>query len=361
MVVPNPRLLDIASLDEAMDALPNSDAVFLVSAGDRSAYLAKTSMLRRRLLRILKPADGLRRSLNLRDVVTRVEYWLTASRFESMLLHYALAKRHYPDDYLRLVKLRMPAYVKLILANEFPRSQVTTRLSGGAGLYYGPFRTRAAAELFENQFLDLFQMRRCQENLEPSPQHPGCIYGEMNMCLRPCQQVVGSQEYLGEVQRVREFLSGDGLTLLNVTSAARERLSQEMNFEEAARQHKRLESIQAVLALRDDLVCDIDRLYGVAVAPAAAPDSVLLWFACQGSWQAPLEFPLTSNVSLDQRLPVLAPLAEKQEHLALLARWHYSTWSDGEWIGFHDLAQTPYRKLVRAISRVRQKGAEKEA
>src|SRR5580692_4463743 len=363
MVVPNPQLLDVASLDEAMNALPNSDAVFLVSAGDRSAYLAKTSMLRRRLLRILKPADGLRRSLNLRDVVTRVEYWLTASRFESTLLHYALAKRHYPDDYLRLVKLRMPAYVKLILANEFPRSQVTTRLSGGAGLYYGPFRTRAAAELFENQFLDLFQMRRCQENLEPSPQHPGCIYGEMNMCLRPCQQVVGPQEYLGEVQRVREFLSGDGLTLLNVTSAARERLSQEMNFEEAARQHKRLESIQAVLALRDDLVCDIDRLYGVAVAPAAAPDSVLLWFACQGSWQAPLEFPLTSNVSLDQRLrelvaslePVMAPLAEKQEHLALLARWHYSTWSDGEWIGFHDLGQAPYKKLVRAISRVRQK------
>ena len=362
MVVPNPQVLDVASLDEAMNALPNSDAVFLVSAGDRSAYLAKTSMLRRRLLRILKPADGLRRSLNLREVVTRVEYWLTASRLESMLLHYALAKRHYPDDYLRLVKLRMPAYVKLILANEFPRSQVTTRLTGGSGLYYGPFRTRAAAELFENQFLDLFQMRRCQENLEPSPRHPGCIYGEMNMCLRPCQQVVGPAEYMGEVQRVREFLAGDGLSLLNVTSAARERLSIEMNFEEAARQHKRMESIQAVLALRDDLVCDIERLYGVAVAPAAAPDSVLLWFVCQGSWQAPLEFTLTSNVSLDQRLrelvaslqPVTAPLAEKQEHLALLARWHYSTWSDGEWIGFHDPAQTPYRKLVRAISKVRQ-------
>jgi hypothetical protein len=363
MVVPDPQLLDVASLDEAMNALPNSDAVFLVSAGDRSAYLAKTSMLRRRLLRILKPAAASGRSLNLREVVTRVEYWLTASRFESTLLHYALAKRHYPDDYLRLVKLRMPAYVKLILANEFPRSQVTTRVSGGAGLYYGPFRTRAAAELFENQFLDLFQMRRCQENLEPSPEHPGCIYGEMNMCLRPCQQVVGREEYMTEVQRVREFLNGDGLSLVNVTSAARERLSQEMNFEEAARQHKRLESIQQVLALRDDLVCDIDRLFGVAVAPAAAPNSVLLWFVCQGCWQAPIEFPLISHVSLDQRLrelvgslqPVISPLAEKQEHLALLARWHYSTWSDGEWIGFHDLAQTPYRKLVRAISRVGQK------
>jgi excinuclease ABC subunit C len=368
MVVPDPQVLELAGLDDAIAALPNSDAVFLVWAGDRSAYLAKTSMLRRRLLRILKPADSPRRSLNLREVVTRVEYWLTASRFESLLLYYALAKQHFPEDYVRLVKLRMPAYVKLILANEFPRTQVTTRVSGGPGLYYGPFRTRAGAELFENQLLDLFQIRRCQENLEPSPQHPGCIYGEMNMCLRPCQQVVGREEYMSEVHRVQEFLTGDGAALVNVTSMARERLSQEMNFEEAARQHRRLERIEEVLALRDDLVCDLERLYGVAVAPATSPDSVLLWFVCQGMWQAPREFALASHVSLDQRLrelvallePVAVPLAEKQEHLALLARWHYSTWSDGEWIGFQSLKQAPYRKLVRAISRVRQK-AEKPA
>src|SRR5271154_5548946 len=96
-----PLVLDLHGLDHAIEALPNTDAVFLVWAGDRSAYLAKTSMLRRRLLRILKPAGtSPRRSLNLREVVTRVEYRLTASRFESMLLHYALAKRHFPEEYL---------------------------------------------------------------------------------------------------------------------------------------------------------------------------------------------------------------------------------------------------------------------
>ena len=127
-----------------------------------------------------------------------------------MLLHYALARRYFPDDYLRLIKLRMPAYVKLILANEFPRTQVSSRLSASRAIHYGPFQSRAAAELFENQFLDLFQMRRCQENLEPSPQHPGCIYGEMNRCLRPCQQVVSRDEYLSETKRVEEFLTGNG-------------------------------------------------------------------------------------------------------------------------------------------------------
>ena len=346
-----------------MAALPNCDAVFLIRAGDRSAYLAKTSMLRRRLLRILKPASSPRRSLNLREVATQVEYWLAGSSFESTLLHYALARRELPGSYLRVIKLRMPAYVKLILANDYPRARVTSRFTAGRGLYYGPFRTRGSAELFENQFLDLFQLRRCQENLEPSPRHPGCIYGEMNMCLRPCQQAVSREEYLSETGRVEEFLSGDGAVLRNSTAAARDRLSQEMNFEEAARQHKRLERIEEVLALRDDLVADVDRLYGIAIAPSLAADSILLWFLCQGSWQEPLQFPLTSHVSLDARLkelvaglqPVAAPHAERQEHLALLARWHYSSWSDGEWIGFRGLDQVPYRKLVRAISRVRQK------
>ncbi len=147
--------------------------------------------------------------------------------------------------------------------------------------------------------------------------------------------------------------------------ASRDRFSAEMNFEEAARQHKQLERIQGVLALRGDLVCDVDRLYGVAMAPCLASDSVLLWFVCQGAWQAPVRFTLTSLTSLDQRLrelvaslhPVMPLLAEKQEHLALLARWHYSTWSDGEWIGFPALDQVPYKKLVRAISRVSQKNS----
>jgi excinuclease ABC subunit C len=368
MQVPAPAIIALDALDASIAEVPNADAVFLVWAGGRSAYLAKTSMLRRRLLRIFKSTEAgaaPKRSLNLREVATRVEYWLTGSRFESMLVHYALARGHFPEDYLRMVKLRMPSYVKLILANEFPRTLVSTRLSASSALHYGPFQSRAAAELFENQFLDLFQMRRCQENLEPSPQHPGCIYGEMNMCLRPCQLVVSREEYMSEVQRVEEFLTGNGSAMISVTSAARDRLSGEMNFEEAARQHKRLERIQSVLAMRGDLVCDIERLYGVAIAPGLPPDTVQLWFVCRGAWQAPVQFPLTSLVSLDQRLrelvaaiePAMPPMAERQEHLALLARWHYSTWSDGEWIGFPALDQVPYRKLVRAISRVSQKAA----
>jgi excinuclease ABC subunit C len=333
--------------------------VFLVWAGERSAYLAKTSMLRRRLARILRAPEG-GRSLSLRSVFTRIEYWQTGSAFESTLLHYELAKRHFPESYLKLTRLRMPAYVRLILSNEFPRTQVTTRMPGGASLYYGPFRTRGSAEQFETQLLDLFQVRRCQDNLEPRPEHPGCIYGEMNMCLRPCQQVVSVEEYRSEANRVAHFLETNGAAALSGAEAARDRLSDEMNFEEAARQHKRIERIQGVLALRDDLVRDIERLFVIVVAKSALPDAVTLWFCCRGTWQAPVQFALASDVSLDRRLrdligglqPEQARLSDREEHLALLARWAYSSWRDGELLLFDALDRTPYRKLVRAISRV---------
>jgi len=48
-------------------------------------------------------------------------------------------------------------------------------------------------------------------------------------------------------------------------------------------------------------------------------------------------------------------MRQRQEYLAILARWYYSTWRDGEWFPFDSQDNIPYRKLVHAISRVAQK------
>jgi excinuclease ABC subunit C len=355
---------DLARLDAALEAVPNNPAVFLLWPKEGEPYLSKTGLLRRRLLRLLKERERPSRLLNLRHTVRRIEYWLTGSAFESSLVLYEQARRHFPDTYLELIKLRMPPYVKIVLANQFPRSHITTHLTRSAGLYFGPFRSRVSAERFEAQFLDLFQMRRCQEDLVPSPQHPGCIYGEMGMCLRPCQEVVGPAEYGHEVARVVEFLRTDGRSLLDAIAHSRDRLSEEMLFEDAARQHKRYEKVQEVLKQADDLARDIDRLNGVALTRSLAADAVEMWFVREGVWQEPRRFSFEvqegKTVSLDQKLretfaTVTArklTVRERQEYLALMARWYYSSWRDGEWLGFESYQDIPYRKLVNAVSRV---------
>ena len=342
-----------------LEAIPDRPAVFLLWASEGTPYLARTALLRRRLKRLISERDRVTGVLNLRGIAERIEYWLTGSQLESSLVHLELAQRYFPEDWPRLTRLRPPAFVRLTLDNAFPRTMITTRL--GRGLFYGPFASRAAAERFEEKLLDLFQIRRCEDNLTPSAEHPGCIYGEMNRCLRPCQQAVSVEEYRHEAARVEQFLRTGGASLLETAEAARDRASAEMQFEEAEGLHQRVARIAEVQAASGELPRTLDQLTGVAVVPSVEPESIDLWFLAGACWQEPRRLALSETAgagqSMDHRLRKMIAGLEPRgspnlEHLSILVRWQGSSWRDGEWLAFDTLEKVPYRKLVNAISRV---------
>src|SRR4051795_6635655 len=96
---------DLVQFDAALEEVPNNPGVFVVFVREGAPYLARTGALRRRLLRLLKQRDKPSRLLNLRDTVARVECWMTGSALESSLRHYDLAREHFPDSYLELLRL----------------------------------------------------------------------------------------------------------------------------------------------------------------------------------------------------------------------------------------------------------------
>lgn len=352
---------DLDQLDAAVSGLPDAPAVFLLHPAEGRPYLARTTLLRRRLLRLLGERAAPSRMLNLRHTVRTIEYCRTGSGLEAALRLYELARVHFRENYLETLRLRLPAYLKLTLSNPFPRSMITTHTTGARSLCLGPFRSRASAERFEAAFLDLFQVRRCLEDLHPAPDHPGCMYGEMSLCARPCQQAVSADEYAGEVHRAAEFLASGGRSLLHSIQAARDGCSQQMDFEEAARQHRRLEKVEQVLKLRDEMARDVEHLHGITVTRSAVPGAVELGFLRAGHWQGFQTLALDATdgkpVSLDRRLRQQidaagsrsAPPRERQETLALLSRWAYSSWRDGEIVLFDDYNQVPVRRLVHAV------------
>jgi excinuclease ABC subunit C len=355
----------LTALPSDLEAIPDRPAVFLLWAGQGAPYLARTALLRRRLRRLLSNRERLSSVLNLRGVVERIEYWPTGSKLESALIHLDLAKRHFPGDVSRITRLKPPVFLRLTLHNPFPRTMLTTRL--GRGLYYGPFAGRAAAERFQNEMLDLFQLRRCEDNLAPAADHPGCIYGEMNKCLRPCQQVVSIEEYRHEAARVEQFLRTEGASLRESAETARDQASATMQFEEAERMHQRLNRIAEVRASAGDLARTLEKLAGVGVVPSAAPETVDLFFLAGGRWLEPRAFSLSENAtflenaSMDRRLRELCAgispgTSPDLEHLAILMRWQGSSWRDGEWIGFDSFEKIPYRKIVNAVARVAARG-----
>jgi len=355
----------LTALPSDLETIPDRPAVFLLWAGQGAPYLARTALLRRRLKRLLSNRDRLSGVLNLSGVVERIEYWPTGSQIEAALIHLDLAKRYFSDDVERITRLKPPVFLRLTLDSAFPRTMLTTRL--GRGLYYGPFASRAAAERFQSEVLDLFQLRRCEDTLAPAADHPGCIYGEMNKCLRPCQQVVSIEEYRSEAGRVEQFLRTEGASLRESAEIARDQASAAMQFEEAEHLHQRLTRIEEARTSAGDLARAIDRLAGVAVVPSAKPERVDLIFLAGGRWIEPRSFSLAETASMDLRLrelaagiaPGTAPgVSPDIEHLAVLVRWHSSSWRDGEWIGFDSFEKIPYRKIVNAVARVAARAAQ---
>ncbi len=138
--------------------------------------------------------------------VRQIRWRLTGSEFESLLLQFELLQNEYGAKALERMHLRAPAFVRFLGGNPYPRITVTNRPSQReADWAYGPFQSRAAAERFADEALKLFLLRRCTDELDPNPSHPGCVYSEMKMCLAPCYQGCTDERYAEEAAAVEQL------------------------------------------------------------------------------------------------------------------------------------------------------------
>jgi excinuclease ABC subunit C len=363
------RLKFVPALDgELFAELPAAPAVFALrgEAPGTEPYVTKTANLRRRLQRLLGPPTEKSKRLNLRDRVRWVDYTATGSDFESGFLLYRVMREAFPKTYEGRLRFRFAPLVKLHLDNQYPRASITTRLGRGGSLYYGPFLSRTTAEKFANDSLDFFKMRRCVDDLKPDPLFPGCIYSEMKMCLAPCFKGCTDEDYADEVSRVRNYFESNGESLVREISGQRDQASANLEFENAAALHLRLEKLHPILAQLPEIIRRIDHLDGLMVQPSADGQCVCFLQIQGGRICDPIPFPIQAaehakSQSMESRvqaalegIPRAASSSslETMEHLALLKRWYYRTNRTGEIFFVDDKGSLPMRRVVRGIARV---------
>ena len=168
--------------------------------------------------------------------------------------------------------LRAPAFIRYLGGNPYPRITVTHKPSQReADWAYGPFASRAAAERFAEEALKLFLLRRCTDDLNPDPSHPGCVYSEMKMCLAPCYKGCTDDRYAEESAAVQDFLATRGESKLVVLRGERGAASAELEFEKAAALHAQVQKVEAVRALAPELVQPMSRLRALVLQASAPP------------------------------------------------------------------------------------------
>jgi len=311
---------------ETLRAIPALPGVFALH-GPRSEdqpYLTRAADLRRRITRILAPPDSQSKRLNLRARVARIDYTVTGSEFESTLtLYHATASVFGFVEARRRLRLHTPFFLRFTAENAYPRVYSTNRLSRRAlANFYGPFPSRAAADRYCDAVLDLFKLRRCVEDLAPYPDHPGCVYQEMNKCLAPCNQActpTGAAAYSAEADAVEAFFATRGESLLTQLTAQRERASNDLDFELAAQLHTQFLRVKAAASLADPLVQPVPNLRAVIVQKAAQSTSkpgaphldVEMWF--DGEPSASIFLLASGCITGPARLSTLGVRAVKEQ------------------------------------------------
>jgi excinuclease ABC subunit C len=299
--------------------------VFVLHGADAHAepYIGRTPNLRARLARLLQPSEKHPRRLQLAGRVRRIEWRLTGSEFESLLVQFDLLQKQYGPKALERMHLRMPAFVRFLGSNPYPRITVTNRTSlREADWSYGPFPSRAAAERYAEEALKLFLLRRCTDDLNPDPSHPGCVYSEMKMCLAPCYKGCTDERYTEESQAVESFLATRGESQLVTLRAERDEASARLEFEQAAAMHAQVQKVEQVRALASELVRPLSQLRAVVLQAAANADEVAVFLFENGRLRGPMAFSTlgmriqneqSGSSSLFAQPLALEPVPEKQE------------------------------------------------
>ncbi|HZD49584.1 MAG TPA: UvrB/UvrC motif-containing protein, partial [Silvibacterium sp.] len=385
--------------------IPPRAAVFALFAADERAepYISRTPNLRNRLRRLLDAKPSQTKRLRLTRSIARIEYTLTGSDFESWFLLYVASSAAFGERARKRLHLRPPSFLRMTMDNAYPRVYVTNRITKSAAAdLFGPFPSRLAAESFLEGMLNLFELRRCYEDLNPDPAFPGCVYSEMKKCLAPCFNGCTDERYSQEAAAVHAFFATRGQSLIDDLARQRDQASDALDFEKAAEIHARLSRVEAAAALAAPAVHSLASLNGVIVQPSADPGHIALFLLNRGSLAGPalysvagmrhhneqsgstslfahpasvaavpLEAPPIVQLAardelearLDESLNTLAVRSAKSaqqiaDHLSLFTRWYYRPQARriGEAIfagaSGDDPREQSKKQLMRAISRV---------
>ena len=290
---PQTLAFDPADPKAALAQLPRTQAVFALYGAEAHAepYIGRTPNLRGRLEQLLQPSAKHLRRLQLAGRVRRIEWRVTGSEFESLLVQFSLLEKMYGAKSLERMHLRSPAFVRFLGGNPYPRITVTHRPSQReAGWSYGPFQSRAAAERFADETLKLFLLRRCTDDLDPHPSHPGCVYSEMKMGLAPCYQGCTDERYGQEAAAVESFLATRGESRLVTLRSERDQASANLEFESAAALHAQVQRVEAARGLAAELVRPLSLLRAVILQLSANPDEVNVFLFENGRLRGPAGF-----------------------------------------------------------------------
>jgi excinuclease ABC subunit C len=218
-------------------------------------YVGKAQSLRNRVRSYWQKQAaprGLADIHRIREVIDRVadvEVTLTDSVSEALLLEANLIKRFKPRFNIRLKDDKSYPYIKITLADDFPRVERTRKLPKDGSRYFGPYASAVSVDESMNLVRRLFPFRTCTIDIrdgERALARP-CLLYHIKRCQGPCIEAISKEAYRADIAQVELFLEGRQETLVKALRREMGAASDRQDYEAAAAHRDKIKAIERTM------------------------------------------------------------------------------------------------------------------
>ncbi|WP_232703302.1 excinuclease ABC subunit C [Halobacterium wangiae] len=233
--------MDGDAVREFASDLPREPGVYQFLRDDGTVlYVGKAVDVRSRVRSYADPRS--RRIANMVERADGLDFAVTDTETQALLLEANLVKRHQPRYNVRLKDDKSYPLVQFT-DHDAPRIEVTRDPEEGA-VAYGPYTDIGQVNTVVKAVREVYGVRGCSEHKYRGRERP-CLDYEMGLCTAPCTGEIAEEDYLTDVEAARRFFEGEPGVLADPMRREMERAAQNQEFERAANLRDRLEDVES--------------------------------------------------------------------------------------------------------------------
>lgn len=237
-------------LDNTLAVLPTSPGVYLMKdAMGEVIYVGKAINLRNRVRSYFQPSsDHSPKVAAMVEHIADLDYIVTASELEALILECNLIKKHRPRYNVRLRDDKTYPFIKVTTDESYPGVYLTRRVLRDGSRYFGPYTDASAVRQTLRLLKRVFPLRQCSKKIAPdSPAPRPCLNYQIRRCLGPCANLVDVDTYGEVVDEVVMFLEGRQDDLARSLRRRMEAAADALDYEQAVVFRDQLQAVETVV------------------------------------------------------------------------------------------------------------------
>lgn len=230
-----------------IDSVPTSPGCYIFfDDKNKVIYVGKANNLKARIRSYLQNTDTRFHVRFLISKARKVEFIVTTTEREALLLENTLIKQYKPRYNIRLKDDKNYLSLRINPSEDYPRLTFTRKPKKDNAVYFGPFHSASTIREIYKQLHSIVPLRRCSDNNFRNRTRP-CLYYDVGTCLAPCVRLISKEQYSELVQQAILLLQGKTDALEKEFLRQIKQLSDELKFEQAGMVRDRLLALRKIL------------------------------------------------------------------------------------------------------------------